>query len=711
MKNKQQIFDLFLISALGLFVELIFIRWIGSEVRIFGFYKNLALIAAFLGLGIGFATGDQAKTGRWFSHYYFIFMVVVVLIVLALGRTEVLSKFVLAISNPQEFIWAQHLYSENSALMPFLNVLFYATLFILFMLLTLLFIPLGNLTAVKFSFFPPLQGYTINILGSLSGILLYTFNSFLNLPPPIWFLLAGVAALYFLPRVQLKLLLLNGLLALTTVLITWLWPTGSERTVWSPYYRIDIDPLVSEENQDLNLGFELDVNQSFHQRLSNLDPAFVQVNYELAKDFFTKEQADYDTPYEAATNLKKVLIVGAGGGNDVAAGLRAEVDQIVAVDIDPRILELGEELHPEKPYAQVDRVSRIVQDARSYFRHTSGNYDLIVFGLLDSHTLFGAAGGIRLDNFVYTLESFSEVRELLAPEGLLSVSFAVPPEKEWVGYRISQTLSEAFGHEPQAYRLPSGNTLFLIQLEAVQSAILEDPDITYLVDYAKVTQIEPATDDWPYLYLKTRTIPSTYIIILLGIILLSFPLVRSSLSQFRNLNLHFFFMGTAFFLLETKSITDMALLFGSTWIVNATVIAAILSMIVVANFLVERRKLTNPTPFYVLLILSLIINYLLPTSSFLELALFWRVSLASFLQALPLFFAGMVFAISFSKTNTIGVALGSNLIGSVLGGVFEYTSLYSGIRSLNLFAIVFYLLSMLPLFLPSIRHSIKSPDS
>jgi hypothetical protein len=287
----------------------------------------------------------------------------------------------------------------------------------------------------------------------------------------------------------------------------------------------------------------------------------------------------------------------------------------------------------------------------------------------------------------------------------------VPPEKEWVGYRISQTLSEAFGHEPQAYRLPSGNTLFLIQLEAVQSAILEDPDITYLVDYAKVTQIEPATDDWPYLYLKTRTIPSTYIIILLGIILLSFPLVRSSLSQFRNLNLHFFFMGTAFFLLETKSITDMALLFGSTWIVNATVIAAILSMIVVANVLVERRKLTNPTPFYVLLILSLIINYLLPTSSFLELALFWRVSLASFLQALPLFFAGMVFAISFSKTNTSGVALGSNLIGSVLGGVFEYTSLYSGIRSLNLFAIVFYLLSMLPLFLPSIRHSIKSPDS
>jgi hypothetical protein len=155
----------------------------------------------------------------------------------------------------------------------------------------------------------------------------------------------------------------------------------------------------------------------------------------------------------------------------------------------------------------------------------------------------------------------------------------------------------------------------------------------------------------------------------------------------------------------------MALLFGSTWIVNATVIAAILFMIVLANILVERKKLTNPKPFYFMLILSILINYLLPAGSFLGLDLFWRVSLASFLQALPLFFAGMVFAISFSKTHSIGIALGSNLIGSVLGGVFEYASLFSGIRSLNLLAILFYFLSMLFLFIPSFQKEVRIQES
>jgi hypothetical protein len=43
-----------LISALALFVELALIRYLGSEIRIFAYYKNLVLIACFLGFGVGF---------------------------------------------------------------------------------------------------------------------------------------------------------------------------------------------------------------------------------------------------------------------------------------------------------------------------------------------------------------------------------------------------------------------------------------------------------------------------------------------------------------------------------------------------------------------------------------------------------------------------------------------------------------------------------
>jgi hypothetical protein len=150
--------------------------------------------------------------------------------------------------------------------------------------------------------------------------------------------------------------------------------------------------------------------------------------------------------------------------------------------------------------------------------------------------------------------------------------------------------------------------------------------------------------------------------------------------------------------LETKSITEIALLLGSTWIVNAVVIAAILLMIVFANMIVEKKRLTNPRPLYLLLALSLIANFFVPIGSFLGLSIIWRIIIASLMQALPLFFAGMIFAITFSQTKSIEIALGSNMLGSVLGGVFEYGSLILGIRFLYLLALLFYILSALPIF-------------
>ena len=63
---------------------------------------------------------------------------------------------------------------------------------------------------------------------------------------------------------------------------------------------------------------------------------------------------------------------------------------------------------------------------------------------------------------------------------------------------------------------------------------------------------------------------------LAGVVVLGLLMTRMAIPSFRQLDPHFFFLGAAFFLLETKSITELALLFGSTWIVNAAVIAAIL---------------------------------------------------------------------------------------------------------------------------------------
>ena len=52
------------------------------------------------------------------------------------------------------------------------------------------------------------------------------------------------------------------------------------------------------------------------------------------------------------------------------------------------------------------------------------------------------------------------------------------------------------------------------------------------------------------------------------------------------------------------------------------------------------------------------------------------------LVTLPLFFAGLVFSTELKRTTSIGTALGSNLLGAMLGGCLEYNSMYFGYRSL-----------------------------
>jgi hypothetical protein len=693
MPNRKAAFGLFLVSALGLFAELVFIRWVASELRVVAFYKNLALLGAYLGLGLGFAWHRRRPEARWFEAAYFPLLAAAVILILLIARTPVGEIILLNPANAQEYFWA----GSQPALAPWiqglLQVILYVFLFGLFAMLAGLFILLGHVTASRFAPFRPLPGYTVNIAGSLFGIALYAAISFLGWPPAAWFALSGAAGLYFLPRFPRWKFALYSALAAFPVLLALVWPTGHAQTVWSPYYRIDLDPIRAENDPSVVLGYDLAVNQAWHQRLTNLDPAFVAENYSAAPEYFDSMRAEYDTPYRAAASLDDVLVVGAGTGNDVAGALRAGAGHVTAVEIDPRILDLGRRLHPEQPYADPSRVTLVVEDARTFFRRDGGKYDLIVFGLLDSHTLFASASSVRLDNFVYTLESLADARSRLAEGGLLALSFGSPAGNQWVNERLYRNLTDVFGHPPQAYRFPSSDVLFLIRKDPVAEPLVADPLVAPQPQFAYRADLAPVTDDWPYLYLANPGLPLTYAIMILGIALISIWLVRRALPDFREWSPFFFLMGAAFFLLETRSITEMALLFGSTWMVNAAVIAAILVMILLANALVERVKWGNPLPVYVLLALSLGFNFFVPPSAFLGMSSSLRVPLAALAQALPLFFAGVIFAVAFRKTRSIQTALGSNMVGAVLGGLCEYASLALGLRVLILLAFLFYALS------------------
>jgi spermidine synthase len=694
VSRSRATFNLLLASALGLFLELTFIRWLSSEVRVFGFYKNFALIAAFLGLGLGFATAKREQQGRWLARLFFPSLALAVAVILLLGRTPI-SDLVLA-NRPDsaEFIWSGSLQNATALVVIAQQAAFYAILWSTFLLLVVLFMPVGAVTAHAFRPFKPLPAYVINIVGSLLGILAYTLVSFLGWSPAVWFSLCGAAALYFLWDGDFNSRFAAGLVLTILPIILVMLPAGPAQTLWSPYYRIDLDPMQAPDDPSVRLGYNLSVNKAWHQVLLNLDPAFVAAHRSAASDHFADSLAHYDAPFLAASRLDRVLIVGAGTGNDVAAAERAGAGTITAVEIDPVILDIGQRLHPETPYAPENGVRQVTDDARAFFRTDGGRYDLILFGLLDSHTVFSSASSVRLDNFVYTVQSLREVRQLLAPDGMVALSFGVPHTSEWVARRLYRTLALVFGHPPQVYAFPGEFMIFFIGDQPFNGPVLSLDRAQPRPDLGGGPSIEPATDDWPYLYLRRRGVPATYLIALLGVLAISALLVRRALPRASGPHPHFFFLGAAFFLLETKSVTELALLIGSTWLVNAAVIAAILLVIILANLVVLRFNLRKVAPCYALLAAALLFNYFVPVGRLLGLGLLARVVLASLAQALPVFFAGLVFAISFRRTTSVESALGANLIGSVLGGALEYASLAWGIRSLYLLALGLYALSL-----------------
>jgi hypothetical protein len=99
------------------------------------------------------------------------------------------------------------------------------------------------------------------------------------------------------------------------------------------------------------------------------------------------------------------------------------------------------------------------------------------------------------------------------------------------------------------------------------------------------TNVESTSDDWPFLFLEQRGIPFHYLSPLLIICVLSIIPLRYCQLRVANMNWHLFFMGASFLLIESKAVTTLGLLFGSTWLVNSVVIGSILVMILRSEFL------------------------------------------------------------------------------------------------------------------------------
>jgi hypothetical protein len=352
------------------------------------------------------------------------------------------------------------------------------------------------------------------------------------------------------------------------------------------------------------------------------------------------------------------------------------------------IYRLGKTMNPSHPY-QNKRVSVYINDGRQFLEQTNNKYNMILFALPDSLTLVAGQSSLRLESYLFTLEAIEAAREHLNPSNGVFAMYNYY-RTPWLKDRLAGTLDTVFGHAPCMVTAHDDLSMLTISDKA---AAVHCTDAWQRPAHV----VPPATDNNPNVYLDGNTIPGYYLVTLGLILLASLLSVRLAGGPIRRTipYVDLFFMGAAFMLLETKSIVQFALLFGTTWFVNALVFAGVLLAVYAAVELSRRVMIRRRIPLYLTLLAALAVAWLVPDDKLLPFGAVPRFVLAVLLSFTPVFLANLVFAQRFRAVGDSTVAFGANLIGAMFGGVLEYTSLIFGYQWLLVLVAVLYGLAFL----------------
>jgi len=633
-------------------LELTLIRWMSQQIRVFAYFNNLLLIAAFLGIGVG------AALSRYSKPLIRLFLPSLFLLAIVLRFAQPLGLMFLSFPDRAISMWgaeglkADETFAENTVLIA-----------LLFCWVAWLFVCLGARLAELFEQLPPLRAYSIDLAGSLLGVIAAVSLAAVGTSPPWWIAAAALPVLLWHSRGWPSAVAFAGAVVFAALSI--------ESAQFSPYNRIDVQHTAGRE-------YVLSANRDQHQYIRDFTASH------------SEDAALYELPFQAPKRHETALVVGAGTGNDVAAALRSSYQHVDAVEIDPVIHAIGERLHPERPYSD-PRVRSVITDARIFVDSTHATYDAVCFGLLDSHSMFSSMSTLRLDNYVYTTEALRNAWKHVREGGVMSISFLVF-KQPFVAARMTRNLREATGTEPLVVRNRSGQTYVFLcgKGKDVPLAMRAAAFTPVALD----TNIRPSTDDWPFLYIRPDTFPKGYVVVLAIVLAIALIAVRAAYGagfySRRRFDLALFLFGAAFLLIETRSVTNLSLLFGSTWIVNAAVFAGVLIVAFAANAAVQRREVGLVAPM-VLLLLALAADYALTPSDLAAWGLAFARTAGVILNVLPIGFAGILFSTLLRRSPDPVASLGSNLIGAVAGGVAEYASMIFGLRVMVIVAAVIYI--------------------
>jgi SAM-dependent methyltransferase len=649
--GRAIVLRLILGSALMLFLELALIRWLGANVVHLSYFTNFVLLGSFLGIGLGFLISRKDWSILPYTPVLLALLVLAVrLFPVSIDRTGADLIFFTALKTTGPPAWL---------ILP-----------IIFALTAAVLTGPAEVVGRCFGQLVPLTAYRWDLVGSLVGIGLFTILSFLWAPSVVWGAVVAVAFVVLVPGRARWLATAAGGVMVVALLLETMTPGVS----WSPYYKV----TTREETSDGVTRVYISVNGVPHQSMS---PA----SWKL-----TRSSEIYGAPYahRNAGPLNNVLIVGAGSGSDVAIALAKGARHVDAVDIDPRLVQIGVEGNPDHAY-QSPRVTRYINDGRAFLENTDKKYDLILFALPDSLALVSGASQIRLESFLFTEEALRAARDHLTGDGVFAMYNYY--REGWLIDRLGGTAAAAFGHAP-CIDLFSGATAVVAAARNPDNQKCNPDNYELPASYPA-----PVHDNAPFLYYDGGMVPAIYLWALGGILLISLLLVRAVGGPFRAMRPYadLFFMGAAFLLLETKNIATFANLFGTTWIVNAMVFGGVL-VIVLAAVETTRRFRTPPLPtVFALVAAALALAYVVKPDWLLGLSFGPRLAAATLLAFIPIYLANIAFAKRFAEVENPQSAFGLNLLGAIVGGCLEYGALLTGYRNLLIVVAALYLLAFL----------------
>jgi SAM-dependent methyltransferase len=751
---------LFLISLVILFLELAGIRWFPAHVLYLTFFTNVVLLASFLGMSVGcLAAGHRRNYLTWTPLVLVVALAAAHAVEITSGS---FARFVDVgnQASPQQVFFGTEYHSQDLSHYA-IPVEVLCGFFFLIIALAFIG-PGQELGRALKRWPNRVQAYTWNIVGSIAGIVLFAACSWLELSSFWWFLLvaAGLGYFYFIsPRHRFPGGLLGWkgpVTALLLVLVVWLAAfvpahkddRGARETqqFWSPYYRIDF------ERADLSLSVNLIYHQQMVSRNQNF-PAYA-LPHLLNRDAGRAPFADVLIIGAGSGNdVSRALQWGAqhvdaveidpainrlgrqyhpdhpyqdprveihlDDGRNFLRSTQRKYDLIIYALVDSLVLHSG--------YSNI-RLESFLFTRQAYqdvSRHLKPNGNFVVYNYFRQGWLaarlqkgleevFGAG-----KTLVLTLPYRKVIEADRATFGDFTIFFS----------GATNDLRSAFAQQPDYWLRDdtppaptSPNGFQQTGPEAMPAAgqTAEKAATSHWQHFGLATVLAPAgslrtaTDDWPFLYLRQPMIPTQSLrgMLIMGglgllLIFLFLPRRNANVVTERGmktrragspLNLQLFFLGAGFMLVETKAVVAMALLFGSTWVVNSVVFFAVLVMILLANRWTLRFQPERLWPYYVGLLIALILNTVVPLDFFLGMNRSIQVIGSSVLAFAPILFAGVIFAASFKRTNEPDRAFGMNIAGAMVGGLAEYSSMLLGFQYVVLVAIVFYALSAVGLW-------------